>query len=49
MNKNKTIGELLEEARINSGEPKLAGHDIMGLERFECCRGNHAQTGSDLI
>ena len=34
MNKGKTIGELLEEARIKSGEPKLAGHDIMGLERF---------------
>lgn len=34
MNKNKTIGELLEEARIQSGEPDLPGHDIMGLERF---------------
>lgn len=34
MDKGKTIGELLEEARIKSGEPKLAGHDIMGLERF---------------
>lgn len=34
MNKNKTIGELLDEARKNSGEPVLAGHDIMALERF---------------
>lgn len=34
MNQGKTIGELLEEARIKSGEPKLAGHDIMALERF---------------
>ena len=34
MNKGKTIAELLEEARSKSGEPKLAGHDIMGLERF---------------
>lgn len=34
MNKNKTIGELLDEARSKSGEPDLPGHDIMGLERF---------------
>ena len=34
MNKNKTIGELLDEARKKSGEPDLLGHDIMGLERF---------------
>ncbi|EAG9406772.1 hypothetical protein HCD30_002919 [Listeria monocytogenes] len=35
MNKNKTIGELLTEARRKSGEPDLPGHDIMALERFE--------------
>lgn len=34
MNKGTTIGELLEEARRKSGEPVLAGHDIMALERF---------------
>lgn len=34
MNKNKTIGELLDEARKKSEAPKLAGHDIMDLERF---------------
>ena len=34
MNKNKTIGELLDEAVKKSGEPVLAGHDIMALERF---------------
>lgn len=34
MNKNKTIGELLDEARKKSGEPVLEGHDIMALERF---------------
>lgn len=34
MNKNKTIGELIDEARKKSGEPELAGHDIMALERF---------------
>ncbi|MGI5880544.1 MAG: DUF5720 family protein [Syntrophomonadaceae bacterium] len=34
MSKRKTIGELLEEARKQSGAPKLAGHDIMELERF---------------
>lgn len=31
----KTIGELIDEARIKSGEPTLAGHDIMALERFD--------------
>lgn len=30
----KTIGELLAEARQKSGAVKLAGHDIMALERF---------------
>ena len=34
MEKGKTIGELLEEARRKSGASKLAGHDIMDLERF---------------
>lgn len=34
MSKEKTIGKLLEEARQKSGAPKLAGHDIMDLERF---------------
>ena len=29
-----TIGEQLAEARQKSGAEKLAGHDIMGLERF---------------
>ena len=28
----KTIGEMIDEARIKSGEPTLAGHDIMALE-----------------
>lgn len=31
----KTIGELLDEARKKSGAAALAGHDIMGLERFD--------------
>lgn len=35
MNKNKTIFELIDEARRQSGEPLLAGHDIMALERFD--------------
>ena len=35
MNKNKPIFELIDEARRQSGEPKLAGHDIMALERFD--------------
>ncbi|MFV0343025.1 MAG: DUF5720 family protein [Anaerocolumna sp.] len=34
MKKNKTIFELIDEARRQSGEPQLAGHDIMALERF---------------
>lgn len=34
MNKNKTIEELLDEARKKSGEPDYPGHDIMALERF---------------
>lgn len=34
MSKEKTIGELREEARQKFGAPKLAGHDIMNLERF---------------
>ena len=34
MNNNKTIGQLLDEARQQSRALKLAGHDIMGLERF---------------
>lgn len=34
MSKGNTIGELLEEARQKSGASKLAGHDIMDLERF---------------
>lgn len=34
MNEGKTMGELLEEARQKSGAAKLAGHDIMELERF---------------
>lgn len=32
--KARTIGEMLAEARQKSGAEKLAGHDIMGLERF---------------
>lgn len=35
MDKNKTIFQLLDEARKQSGEPQLAGHDIMALERFD--------------
>ena len=34
MSKGKTVGELLEEARKKSGALKLAGYDIMELERF---------------
>lgn len=34
MSNNKTIGELLDEARKQSGAPTLAEHDIMALERF---------------
>ena len=33
--KPRTIGELLAEARQKSGAQKLAGHDIMALERFD--------------
>ena len=32
--KPQTIGEMLAEARRKSGAQKLAGHDIMALERF---------------
>lgn len=32
--KPRTIGEQLAEVRQKSGAEKLAGHDIMGLERF---------------
>lgn len=35
MNKNKTISQLIDEARRQSGEPELAGYDIMALERFD--------------
>ena len=35
MDKGKTIGQLLDEARKASGAPALAGHDIMALERFD--------------
>lgn len=35
MDKNKSIYELIDEARKKSGEPQLAGHDIMALERFD--------------
>lgn len=34
MSKEKSIGELPEEAQKKSGAAKLAGHDIMELERF---------------
>ena len=33
--KPRTIGEMLAEARQKSGAQKLAGHDIMALERFD--------------
>lgn len=33
--KARTAGELLAEARQQSGAQKLAGHDIMALERFD--------------
>ena len=32
--KARTIGEMLAEARQQSGVQKLSGHDIMALERF---------------
>lgn len=33
--KARTIGEMLAETRQQSGAQKLAGHDIMALERFD--------------
>lgn len=33
--KARTVGEMLAEARQQSGAQKLAGHDIMALERFD--------------
>ncbi len=33
--KARTIGEMLAEARQQSGAAKLTGHDIMALERFD--------------
>ena len=33
--KAQTVGEMLAEARQQSGAAKLAGHDIMALERFD--------------
>lgn len=33
--KARTVGEMLAEARQQSGAAKLAGHDIMALERFD--------------
>lgn len=36
MSKEKSIGELLEEAQKKSGAAKLAGHDIMDLEVHIC-------------
>ena len=33
--KPRTIGEMLAEARQQSGAQKLSGHDIMALERFD--------------
>lgn len=33
--KARTVGELLAEARQQSGAEKLAGYDIMALERFD--------------
>lgn len=35
MNRGKTLGELVEDARRRSGAEKLGGHDIMELERFD--------------
>ncbi len=35
MSKGKTIGELIEEARRQSGAATLEGHDIMDLMRFD--------------
>ena len=33
--KARTVGEMLAEARQQSGAQKMAGHDIMALERFD--------------
>ena len=33
--KARTVGEMLAEARQQSGAAKLAGHDIMALDRFD--------------
>lgn len=33
--KARTIGEMLAEARQQSGAQKMTGHDIMALERFD--------------
>lgn len=33
--KPQTVGEMLAQARQQSGTQKLAGHDIMALERFD--------------
>ncbi len=33
--KERTIGEMIAEARQKSGAEKLKGHDIMALERFD--------------
>lgn len=33
--KARSVGEMLAEARQQSGAAKLAGHDIMALERFD--------------
>lgn len=33
--KARTVGEMLAEARQQSGAQKLSGHDIMALERFD--------------
>ncbi len=33
--KARTIGEMLAEARQQSGAQKLSGHEIMALERFD--------------
>ena len=34
MEKQKTIGELIEEMRIKAGAQEYAGHSYMDLERF---------------
>ena len=35
MSKNKTMGELMEEARIKAGAQNYKGHDYMDLMRFD--------------